>query len=46
MADLTEAYHRLETDMVTRVTELEERLDFTERMLAEQKQRARLAESA
>ncbi len=46
MADLTEAYHRLETDMVTRVTELEERLDFTERMLAEQKQRARLAGSA
>ncbi len=46
MADLTEAYHRLEIDMARRVTELEERLDFAERMLAEQKQQARLAGSA
>lgn len=46
MADMTEAYHRLETDMATRVTELEERLDFAERMLGEQKQRAYLGRSA
>ncbi len=45
MADLTEAYHRLETDMATRVTELEERLDFAE-MLAQQKQQVHLGRSA
>ena len=45
MADLTEAYHRLEADMATRVTELEERLDFTERLLAEQRQRVHLGRS-
>ncbi len=45
IADLTEAYHRLETDMATRVTELEERLDFAE-MLAQQKQQVHLGRSA
>ena len=42
MADLTDGYHRLETDMATRVTELEERLDFTERMLAQANARAQI----
>ncbi len=46
LADLTEAYHRLEADMATRVTELEERLDFTERMLAKQKHQVHLGASA
>ena len=46
VANLTDAYSRLETDMTTRVTELEERLDFAERMLAEQRQRAHLGVSA
>ena len=46
LADLTEAYHRLETDMATRDTELEERLDFTERMLAQQKRQVHLGASA
>jgi len=33
---LADAYERLETDLNQRVTELEERLDFTERLLARQ----------
>lgn len=33
---LADAYERLETDLHQRVTELEERLDFTERVLARQ----------
>ncbi len=33
---LADAYERLETDIHQRVTELEERLDFTERLLARQ----------
>ena len=40
IADLAEDYDRLEADMQTRVTELEERLDFAERMIAEQRKRA------
>ena len=46
MSDLTTAYQRLETDMATRVTELEERLDFAERLIAQQKQQAYLRGSA
>ncbi len=41
MADLTDAYHRLEADMAARITELEERLDFAE-MLAQQKQQVHI----
>ena len=33
---LADAYERVETDLNQRVTELEERLDFTERLLARQ----------
>ncbi len=46
MADLTDAYHRLEADMATRVTELEERLDLAELMLAQQKQQVYVRGSA
>ena len=46
LADLSDAYQRLELDMAARVTELEERQDFTERMLAREKERVQLSRGA
>ncbi len=43
---LADAYERLETDLHQRVTELEERLDFTERVLARQETFPRVGRGA
>lgn len=42
LATLVESHQRMESELYDRVTELEERLDFTEQMLAQANARAQI----